>query len=96
MVLGPGVLDCIAVHCNGVGWFVVGDVGEVRVESVVRLAFLGLRPRFAPVPRARVAAAGLTAELEGTNVFSGAGYVANGELISGFVVMKVQKASRES
>lgn len=50
----------------------------MRVDSVVRFAFFGFRPRFAPVPLAGVEVAPpLGAGFAGKNVRSGVGYVAN-------------------
>lgn len=63
----------MAAHCSCVGWLAVGEVcGDVRAESVLRVAFLGFRPRLTPVPLAGVPAA-RAAGFAGRNVFSGAG-----------------------
>ena len=52
------------------------------MDSVVRFAFFGFRPRFAPVPLVGVdVVVALAAGFAGRNVRSGVGYVANGELI---------------
>lgn len=76
---------CWSTHCRpgcDCACEVEGVCGVDEVPAAVA-AFFGLRPRFAPVPRVAGAPprAGVDGVPEGMNERSGAGYVANGEVM---------------